>query len=91
MVIDQEEKIVEEVIHFATSNSNEVDDLPSKKMKKIKKRFDKHIMKEKSFGKTLKLSFPKKLVEMFLNHYSKFEIENQDIQNYNNDLKSKLK
>lgn len=41
------------------------------------KKFDKHIMKEKSFGKTLKLSFPKKLVEMFLNHYSKFEIENE--------------
>jgi len=90
MVIDQEEKIVEEVIHIVATN-NEVDDLPSKKVKKIKKRFEKHIMKEKSFGKTLKLSFPKKLVEMFLNHYSKFEIQNQDIQNYNNDLKSKLK
>jgi len=69
MVIDQGEKMMEEVVHFVTTNNTEVDTFGSNKNKKIKKRFEKHIMKEKSFGKTLKLSFPKKLVEMFLNHY----------------------
>jgi hypothetical protein len=42
----------------------------------MKKKIAKFILKEKSFGKALKLSFPKKIVEMFINHYGKFTIDN---------------
>lgn len=65
--------------------------IDNKKIKRITSQMEKLIMKEKEFGKTLKLSFPKKLVEMFLNHYANFEIENEDIKKYNMNLKSKLK
>lgn len=66
------------VVDFSYTNGNEVSEQQCAatdiKANKFKKRIGKFILKEKSFGKTLKLSFPKKIVEMFINHYSKFPI-----------------
>lgn len=49
-------------------------------------------MKEKSFNKVEKLSFPKKIVEMFLNHYEEFlSPQEAEVWMYNQALKEKLK
>jgi hypothetical protein len=58
---------------------------------KLKKKISKFILREKSFGKALKLSFPKKIVEMFINHYGKFSIDNKLIEDYNDRIRTKLK
>lgn len=44
--------------------------------KRISKRCDKYIFREKHFKKSLKISFPKKIVEMFVNHYDEYEVNN---------------
>ena len=59
--------------------------------KKISKRSEKYIFREKHFKKSLKISFPKKIVEMFVNHYDEFQIDNRQVSTYNDNLKVKLK
>jgi len=60
----------------------------SKKIEKFKKKIDKHIFKkENHFKKSFKISFPKKIVEMFINHYEEYFDEDSDILKYNNELK----
>lgn len=55
------------------AGDNEITIPQSNKAEKSKKKIEKHIFREANhFKKSFKISFPKKIVEMFINHYERF-------------------